>query len=1151
MTADEPDKTVERDPDATLVRAPEQQPNPAGAVGVPGYELGRELGRGGMGVVYEAKQTGLNRPVALKMLLAGPYADPSLRARFLLEAESVAALEHPHIVRVFAFGEHDGHPFLAMEFVPGGTLAKRVKERGPLPAAEASELLVKLAHAVAHAHSRGVVHRDIKPLNVLLTSDGEPRLTDFGLAKVGRADQHLSMTGQVLGTPAYMAPEQAAGKVREVGTAADVYALGAVLYDLLTGRPPFGGDSVAVTLQKVISEEPARPRKWNAAIPRDLETICLKCLEKDPAKRYPTAQALADDLLRYLRNEPLTVRPSGALERGYKWVKRNKVVAGAITAVSLALVVGAGVSLGFGLYANDQAEEAKRQKKDAEDAAEREKREASRADRERDNAIRAGNDLRQKNAELTDAQQRTNRALAKALLGPLRPDTHALTPHEQESLWHIAESRRKELSWLFIEEATQTALTGQQLQNRAEYMLHATTGLDSGRRDAVDRLLRSRIQQSADITMALRLSCATALWGGSSPALASKSTHVLLAALREPQTPRDRRALVEMLAALAARMERGEATKMCTEAMTILTGAMDMNDRHPLEKRSFGLSELSHFVAPADAAEVLLNAMKKEPNGGGREDLARGLSTATARMSRPTDAAKVLLRAMEKETESSVQRILVARLSELTSRMEPVASAKVATEAAEKLLALMRERSGVLGHRPWLGSCVAIVTDRVEPMTAQRMCAEAAEIQLDILREWKGSGRTQVIAEGLVALAARLEPTKARNDVCLPAVDILLLALKDTRDIRDCEGRAETLSTVAAQLGPARATEILLAAMRDEKRASVRADLAAGLSAAVGGMEAAQGARVCAEAVDLLLDAMRTDTFVNTRQKLARSVSRLANRLDQTLATNKCEEVILVLLRSMEEQGDLDWALIPGLTAVIPRIEERRAADLLLTLIKKQSRPTIVLDLAECLSAVTARMDPTQGAQKCAEAIDVLLALMRSVRAVFRATLAEGIVSLAARVEPHRSIQIRTLLAESLLADTGGVSDPNFPDYPLYLAESLKSNATGVTENGWRQNRNALLLATGCFSSRHSVAPALSLLHTNMQPQPRLLPPQTLVELLKHPFCVGEARRAVLDALAFTYNRPFKDQWEFVEYAQKHQPQLDLLTPPRRPEPRP
>jgi eukaryotic-like serine/threonine-protein kinase len=199
------------DADATLLK-PQGQPTPlvpkASGPAVPGFDIEREIGRGGMGVVYRAKQTGLNRVVALKMLIAGPFADPSLRARFFLEAESVAALEHPGIVRVFAFGESDGHPYLAMEFVPGGTLDERIQANGPLPAAAATELMAKLAAAVAHAHSRGVVHRDIKPLNVLLTAEGKPRLTDFGLAKVGRADHDLSVTGQVLGTPRTWRPNR-------------------------------------------------------------------------------------------------------------------------------------------------------------------------------------------------------------------------------------------------------------------------------------------------------------------------------------------------------------------------------------------------------------------------------------------------------------------------------------------------------------------------------------------------------------------------------------------------------------------------------------------------------------------------------------------------------------------------------------------------------------------------------------------------------------------------------------------------------------------------------------------------------------------------------------------------------------------------------
>jgi WD40 repeat protein/predicted Ser/Thr protein kinase len=354
---------TDQSPYGTMAQSPEDQYRAAAVsssfgVAVPGYEIEGELGRGGMGVVYRAKQTGLNRPVALKMVLSGAYSDVATKTRFLLEAESVAALEHPNIVKVYAFGEHDGHPYLAMEFLPGGNLADRVKKSGPLPAREATALIAKLASAVAHAHTRGIVHRDIKPANVLLTDEGDPRLTDFGLAKVGRSD--LSVTGQVLGTPAYMAPEQASGRVHEVGTLSDVYALGAVLYDLLTGRPPFAGDSAAATIHMVLVSEPERLRKHEPGIPRDLETICLKCLEKEPNKRYPSAQAVADDLNRFLNNEPITARPSTATEKTIKWVKRNKGLSAGLAVAALALSAGTVAAYVFGFWALDEAERATR-----------------------------------------------------------------------------------------------------------------------------------------------------------------------------------------------------------------------------------------------------------------------------------------------------------------------------------------------------------------------------------------------------------------------------------------------------------------------------------------------------------------------------------------------------------------------------------------------------------------------------------------------------------------------------------------------------------------------------------------------------------------------------------------------------------------------
>jgi serine/threonine protein kinase len=322
----------------------------AAPVTIPGYEILAELGRGGMGVVYKAQQIRLERIVALKMILTGQLASTAEVQRFHTEAEAAASLDHPNIVPIYEVGQHEGQHYFSMAFVDGGSLEKRVAGK-TMPSHEAAELVRILATAVQFAHDRGVIHRDLKPANILLDQQGQPKISDFGLAKRYRKGEALTATGQVLGTPSYMPPEQASGKVNLVGPLADVYSLGAILYVLLTGRPPFQGETAYDTLLQVMEQDPPRITKFNPAVGRDLETICLKCLEKRVERRYGSAQELADDLGRFLREEPISARRASLLRRTWAWSRKRPLVLTA--APSLLMVVALCLSYGLWMRGRD------------------------------------------------------------------------------------------------------------------------------------------------------------------------------------------------------------------------------------------------------------------------------------------------------------------------------------------------------------------------------------------------------------------------------------------------------------------------------------------------------------------------------------------------------------------------------------------------------------------------------------------------------------------------------------------------------------------------------------------------------------------------------------------------------------------------------
>src|SRR5437773_2134618 len=299
------------------------------------YELLEEIGRGGQGVVYRAHQKSLNRTVALKVIGLGPWTTEAHFKRFRREAEAAASLEHPCIVPIYEVGERDAQCYFSMKFIEGGQLDEVVK-RTPMSIARAVELIAKLARTVHYAHEHGILHRDVKPGNILLDRNGEPHLTDFGLARLVEAESTITRTLEVMGTPSYMAPEQAAGETRKLTSTTDVYGLGAVLYQLLTGQPPFAGGTTYETIRLLRDTEPRPPRLLNPKIDRDLNTICLKCLEKDPKRRYASALALAEDLEHWLKHEPIRAKPSGFFTHARKWVRRKPAIAAVIT-LSLSL----------------------------------------------------------------------------------------------------------------------------------------------------------------------------------------------------------------------------------------------------------------------------------------------------------------------------------------------------------------------------------------------------------------------------------------------------------------------------------------------------------------------------------------------------------------------------------------------------------------------------------------------------------------------------------------------------------------------------------------------------------------------------------------------------------------------------------------------
>jgi len=1009
---------------------------------VPGYEILGELGRGGMGVVYKARQAKLDRLVALKMILSGVHAGEAGQARFRTEGEAIARLQHPNIVQIHEVGEYGGLPYFSLEFCAGGSLDRKLNGT-PLPPKEAAWLVETLARAMQAAHEKGVIHRDLKPANVLLLEDGTPKVTDFGLAKkVGEAGQTAS--GAMMGTPSYMAPEQAGGRSEQIGPLVDVYALGAILYECLTGRPPFRGPTPMDTVMQVVADEPVPVRQLQPQVPADVETICLKCLQKEPTRRYESASALADDLRRFEEGRPIVARPVRRWERATKWVRRNPMLAGMSAAMVLALLAGAVVSIIFGIDARRQAALATKN----ESAAIAKEKELAAAN---ETLTRTADDLRTSRDDLKQMADNLEVTMARSLLRPLavqngngftgqgfgmfgmagqigggmagfgggmggfgggamlgqfgggfagqpglgalgqiglgalgQPGLGALgqgyriAETEWHALWELARNRDGRVGYRFVEEASRTPGTSRQLRDRAQLALPAAVGLEESRRANVEKLLLARLADPA-LGAEHKKDLALALSVWDGLRDAGASITARQLIVSMTQT-NDATALAQLVQGLSAVEPRLERGEAARAAAALVAA---MNSKNP-----FALTSAPSLAQGLSLVMLHLEIEEKKQAG--------------------SQAAAVLTQAMKDPKNAIHLANLAQALSTvIAGYQEPESAARAAAQAAVALTQAMKDPENVI-RLPELALALSQVAANLEPKEATKAAATLMQAMKDTSNPVALAG----LASGLSAVAPRLEPKEAAL-----ASAALTQAMRDPKNAAAMIELAPALSAVAEHLDAKEAALAVAAirqAMKDTKNADALAALAKALSAVAAHLEPKEAAQAAVtEAATALVQAMKDPKYADALSSLAQALAEVAAQMEPTKEAAQVAAGLIEVMKDNKNGGDLS-ALAAGLSAVTVRLgpaEAARAADVLIQAMKDAKNTDALSALAQALSEVAALMEPK-------DADRVAAALTQAIRDPKNSRSLPNLVSclslLSARLEPKEAAVVATALTQAM-----------------------------------------------------------------------------------------------------------------------------------------